>query len=313
MSQAVTHDISPKMARDVSSRAAVQAADLPGFRALILFATIASVMLTWPLWSLRAQPPLLPAIGLPPISLGLPLIVACLAALRAPRAGAIVVTALLAYGMATDQTRMQPEFFSLPILLWGSLPSDGARLVARAHLISLWFFAGLHKALSPAFLSDMGPYLFRSLRVPPPEQVIALASMAVIVMELGTAMLAILPQTRKIAAWTAFLLHVGTVIVFAAQETPWNTAVWPWNLVLATGGFALIAPWRTGLAASIHSARRGRRRSRCSSCSRPPRRTWGCSTPTRPITSTQRRQRKGPFIAPWHARKGRTSAPPGRC
>ena len=93
-----------------------------------------------------------------PISLELTLapvlIAACLLALVAPRPGSMVITLVFAYGMATDQTRMQPEFFSLPLLLWGSLPSASARLVGRASLFSLWFFAGLHKMLSPDYLHD---------------------------------------------------------------------------------------------------------------------------------------------------------------
>lgn len=74
------------------------------------------------------QPPLLPIVSLPQLSLGPALVVSTLACLWRPNRGALLVSAVLAYGMATDQTRMQPEFFSLPLLLWGTKTLPGALL-----------------------------------------------------------------------------------------------------------------------------------------------------------------------------------------
>jgi hypothetical protein len=152
------HDISPEFRRDESRPRLIGAtADLSEFRAVVMGAIVASVWITWPMWRPRDYPIVHPVADLPQLALGPILIVACLLALAMPRLGSTVVTLVFAYGMATDQTRMQLEFFSLPLLLWGSLPSAGARLVGRVSLISLWFFAGLHKLLSPDFLHDAGP------------------------------------------------------------------------------------------------------------------------------------------------------------
>jgi hypothetical protein len=183
--------------------------------------------------------------------LGPLLIAACLLALVSPRAGSTVVTVLIAYGMVTDQTRMQPEFFSLPLLLWGSLASAGARLVARVSLISLWFFAGLHKVLSPDFMDDAGPRLVSVVRFALPDEMVQFAVAGIPALEIGTAALAVLPATRKMAAWTALALHAGILFTFSPLAEPRNVAVWPWNVALACSGFALIAPWRTAPLASL--------------------------------------------------------------
>jgi len=172
-------------------------------------------------------------------------------ALVAPRAGSVAVTMLLAYGMATDQTRMQPEFYSLPLLLWGTLPSAGARLIARASLISLWFFAGLHKLLSPEYLNDAGPRLARGLLIPLPDNAVQIAVVGIAALEIGTAVLAVLPATRFIAAWSALVLHAGILVAFSPLAETRNAAVWPWNIALACSGFALIAPWQRPPWASL--------------------------------------------------------------
>lgn len=221
------------------------------FRVVVVLALVGTVIATWPLWNARNLPPMLPALPLPPLSLGLPLIVASACALIRPRAGIAAVTIIMAYGMATDQTRMQPEFFSLPILLWGTLPSPSARLLARAHLIALWFFAGFHKLLSADYLTDAGPRLVASLPAPIPERTLAFAAAGIAFFEIATAGFAVFERTRRLATWTAFLLHAGILFAFSPLTEGRNIAVWPWNVALALSGFALIAPWRGDLLSDI--------------------------------------------------------------
>jgi hypothetical protein len=228
--------------------------NLGWYRVVVVAALIASVWITWPLWNPRAQPPPLPVLELPQVPLAWPIVVASLAALVTPRAGAIVATGLIACGMASDQTRMQPEFFSLPLLLWGTLPFEGARLVARAHLISLWFFAGFHKLMSPEYFADGGPRLLRGLPLALPEDIIPLAVFSFAVLETGTALLAVAPSTRRLAAWSALALHAGILVAFFPLADTRNAAVWPWNVALAVSGFALIAPWRTGVRAALRGS-----------------------------------------------------------
>jgi hypothetical protein len=237
-----------------AGRSGGELTDLSWFRLLISAALIASVAITWPLWNIRVSPALLPAFDLPRVSLGAPLIVAALAALIRPVPGTVLVSILVVYGMAIDQTRMQPEFFSLPILLWGSFPSLSARLIARAHLLALWFYAGLHKILSPDFLSDLGPRMALSLPVIVPHHLLTLGAASFALAEIGTALLAIWPGTRWIVAWIALALHGGILVSLAASGEWRNVAVWPWNVALAFSGFALIAPWKECLPVTIRSA-----------------------------------------------------------
>jgi uncharacterized membrane protein len=258
------HDVSQEPATGVrSSGHAKTTPDLPWFRAVVVAAIVASILITWPLWSPRDRPVVLPAVDLPQVALGPALIAASLISLLVLRGGALAVTLLVAYGMATDQTRMQPEFFSLPLLLWGSQPNPSARLIARAHLISLWFFAGLHKFLSPSYFHDAGPRMVRGLLIPVPEHAVQLAVIGIAALEISTALLALIPATRVIAAWSALALHAGIFLTLIPSHlgspSPWaeqrNIAVWPWNIALACGGFALIAPWRRAPLAALIASR----------------------------------------------------------
>jgi hypothetical protein len=254
MVRQTVHNISPEINRedDVPWRIGVTA-DLLWFRVVVVAATVVSIWITWPMWGPRDYPIVLPALALPQVNLGPILIAACLLALLAPRLGAILVTVLFAYGMATDQTRMQPEFFSLPLLLWGCLPSAGARMIGRASLITLWLFAGFHKLLSPDFLHDAGPRLVMALPFPLTPELVQLVVVGIAALEMGTAALSIMPTTRRMAAWSALVLHAGILFAFSPFAESRNIAVWPWNIALACSGFALIAPWKTAPVASLRA------------------------------------------------------------
>ncbi len=65
--------------------------------------------------------------------------------------GIVLHSVTLFYAIITDLTRIQHECFSPVILLWANAASDNAKTIARAHLAAMWFFAGFHKLLAPAF------------------------------------------------------------------------------------------------------------------------------------------------------------------
>ena len=248
------HYISPEMdEKGDDPRQATVVADLFWFRVIVLSAIIASIWITWPMWGPRDYPIMLPVAPLPQVSLGQILIAACLLALIAPRLGSVIITTLIAYAMASDQTRMQPEFFSLPLLLWGSLPSAGSRLIGRVSLIALWFFAGFHKLLSPDFLDDAGPRLVMALPIPLTSELLQFAVAGIAALEMGTAALSMMPSTRRMAAWSALILHAGILFAFSPFAASRNVAVWPWNVALACSGFALIVPWKTAPLASLRA------------------------------------------------------------
>ena len=136
------------------SLAAIGGVRLLSFRTLVLACQVATLWITWPLWQVRDSPPMLPALSLPAFDLGWPLICSLLLVLVAPLPGMTIQTILLLYAVLIDQTRLQPEVVSLLFLLWGTMPNPTAKGFARAHLLTLWLFAGFHKLLSPAFMND---------------------------------------------------------------------------------------------------------------------------------------------------------------
>lgn len=228
--------------------------ELTWYRAVVVMALVATVAITWPLWEVRPLPPLLPAFPMPAVSLGLPLIVAAIGTLIAPVPGAAIVTILTLAGMAADQTRMQPEFIAFPILLWGTTFLPGARLVARAYLIGLWFYSGLHKLLSQPYLQETGGRLVPDLPLPDWGTVTPALVIAIALWEMATAICAVVPAWRRYAAWSALVLHLGIVVALSVRSEQPNVAVWPWNLALAASGFALIAPWTETVIASATAA-----------------------------------------------------------
>jgi hypothetical protein len=221
------------------------------FRWLVVACQIATVVVTWPLWQDRDRPPLLPLLSLPSIDLGLPLIAASLAVLFAPVVGMAAVTVLTIYAVLVDQTRLQPEVVSLLFLMWGTQGTPIALGFARAHLISLWFFSGFNKLLSPAFFDDMAPFLLSAF-VPEPSAGMGRAFGFVLALtELGLGVLAIAPRTRRLAAAVALVLHLGILLTLSPLGHDRNSAIWPWNVALAFAGFAFIAPWQESALASL--------------------------------------------------------------
>ena len=113
-------------------------------------------------WGPRANdfPPVLPlwegSPALPQIDLYWPLLLTLALVPIIARFGLILHSITLFYAIITDLTRIQPECFSPVILLWATLPSDNAKTIARAHLAAMWFFAGFHKLMAPAFLKHVG-------------------------------------------------------------------------------------------------------------------------------------------------------------
>jgi hypothetical protein len=225
-----------------------------GFRWLVAGCQAATLVVTWPLWRVHATPPMLPALPLPAADLGVPLLASLGLFLVAPWPGVALHTALLLYALAIDQTRIQPEVVSLALLLWGSLPAPGARLLGRTHLLALWLWAGVNKLLSPGFLHGTAQWVLLGLVPHPPPLLQANVGYLLAGAELGVGLLALVPRTRRLAAFAAAALHLGILADLSPLGHAWNQAVWPWNVALAASGLALIAPWKEGLPRSLAQA-----------------------------------------------------------
>jgi hypothetical protein len=105
----------------------------------------------------------------------------------------------------------------------------------------VWFFAGLHKLLSAAYLFETGPRMWRNTLGEMSDEQAVLLSIATAVFELSIGILAMFPAARRAVPWMAALLHGGILLSLVVQR--WNTAVWPWNIALIAAAFSLYG-WR---------------------------------------------------------------------
>lgn len=215
------------------------------FHSIVVLGAAATVILSWPLWQSRVDPPLLPLVSLPAVGTGFLLLAALTLAVARPAAGAAAYGAALAYAIATDWTRLQPAMVSFGLLMTVALPGPAGLAIARAHLVSLWLYAGLHKLVSPEFMAYRGDVsMLRGLFAQPPAWLGAIYPEMVVVAEVGLAAAAILPATRRVAAVWALLLHAAILLSLSPSGRNWNPSVWAWNVVLGLAGFFLIAPWK---------------------------------------------------------------------
>lgn len=182
---------------------------------------------------------MLPALALPELNLGVIILVSLAAVLVRPLAGLILHTIVILYSILIDQTRLQPEIVSMVILMWGSFRSPSLKLIARSHLVSLWFFAGLNKMLSTGYLNSL------SLAHPRSSSRAALLPLV----ELTLGILALIPRSRNFAAALAFTLHI-TIFASVLRGKP-NSPILFWNLALAFAGYALIFSWPRSLSSNL--------------------------------------------------------------
>lgn len=216
----------------------------------------ATIVITWPLWSVHERPPMLPALEwVPAVGVGVPLLLAVVAQLWAPRAGLAAYFAVLLYAWVCDETRMQPQFVSLGLLAVATWPSAGARLVGRAHVVLLWFYAGLYKVLSPAFVEHLAPEIVHGVWPGAPSFVSGASGYVLGCGEMALALLAVPLATRRVMGWAAFFMHVG-ILTTLAPRANLNASIWAWNFVLAASGFGLFTTWKTALVPELAAARR---------------------------------------------------------
>jgi len=222
------------------------------FRWLLVATQSATILTTWPLWNVRTSPPMLPVWDGPQVSFGVLLLASLAVILIRPRLGIILHSALLLVAMSLDQMRLQPEFISQAILLWGTLPSRAARTICRAHLIALWFFSGFHKLLCPGFYSGDAHWLVTSFFPGASPTLTAFVGFMIAVSEMTLAVVALLPATRTYAVRLACALHLGIlcILMFGLH---WDEAVWPWNLALAVAGPVMIGSWKGELKFNFSS------------------------------------------------------------
>jgi hypothetical protein len=202
-----------------------------------------TVLITWPVWQTRRYPPLLPMAGIPQLDFG-PLVLASLVlVLVVPRVGIWVHVGTMALAFVADQTRLQPELVSLALLLVATnLPRWGP-FVGRAHLITMWIWAGTHKVLSVGFMTDSAYWIYDGLPVKIPA-IRAFAGWLIAGSEAGTGLLMLIRPLRRAGVTLALILHGMILLVLSPWGQDWNESVWPWNFALGIAAFVLFWPWQ---------------------------------------------------------------------
>ncbi len=217
-------------------------------RAVVLRCTVAAsqaltILITWDLWGRRDHPPLLPVAGLPlpQASVGAVLLLTLALVFYRPGLGVALHLLVLAYAFLADQTRLQPEIISLALLLPATTRWAHGALVARAHLVSLWLWSGLHKLLSTGFMAGSALWIHEGLPFDLPA---ARRHFGWVVagLEIAVAVTVAVPRTRRAGVMLAFFLHGAILFVLSPLGNHWNEAVWPWNVALPVAAAALFWP-----------------------------------------------------------------------
>lgn len=212
-------------------------------RLVLVAAQAATILITWRVWEVREMPPLLPLLPVPQVDMVWPLVATLALAAAVPRVGVPAHAAALAWAILADQCRMQPHVISLATLLWGTAGFAGGTVVMRAALVSLWFYAGLHKLVNPAFFAVSGPWLQHAVWPSGPAALATPLAAAVAVTEIALAVGALLPRCRRAVAVVAAAFHLTTVLVLAVR-LDWDMPVWPWNIALAVVAPVVVLHWR---------------------------------------------------------------------
>ena len=228
------------MTKTDESRAADRLFSLKPIRiGLVIFAVLAqlaTVLITWPLWQSRQWPeqtPNLPVFELnqlPHFSFGILIIFSLLVVVVAPRKGVWIHLFVLVVATLFDQMRIEPQFLANWFLLWAAASELGTR-VTRWFLVSLWFWAGLHKLLSPDWHTHVSWATSQALGLKA-DSTYAAVAIVVALSELGLGLLAWFKPR-----WGAFacpFLHIGILIYLAIRK--WNASVVPWNLAMIVIG-----------------------------------------------------------------------------
>jgi hypothetical protein len=209
-------------------------------RWIVVASQAATIGITWPLWQVRLDPPLLPLWPMPALPFGGALLATLAVALVRPRLGAALHAALLLLSIVADQTREQPQVLSLALLLCVTA-STRLRAIGALHLAALWFWSGLGKLLSPRFLGEGGTWLLGG-SVAAGSATAFTAAAALGAGELALGVLALGARTRRVAAVLGALLHASILLHLVLRGA--NPAVWPWNAALAAAAPLLLG--RTG-------------------------------------------------------------------
>lgn len=214
------------------------------FLFLTVIGQVATILITWDVWQVRdagASVVNLPWFGTPPqFDFGWLLLVSLALTLISPKHfGFVSHVLVLSIAIATDQLRCQPQMVSVVVMMAACIfPS--AKKLGVWFMIAMWFWAGLHKMLSPDWFGDVTYYLL--LRPQFEWGILRLWDYHVTFAAIAAAAevaLGVLAWYRpKMAAPICFLMHVAIAAVLIVVD--WNFSVLPWNFCTAIVGAWLL-------------------------------------------------------------------------
>jgi hypothetical protein len=152
-----------------------------------------------------------------------------------------------------DQTRLQPEFVTFAFFLAAGLPGTAGLTLARVYLITLKVLRRPAHAPERRLHSQHDTWMLRTMVGDASPLARAVFPWTIVATEIGVALLALAPRTRRFAVVGAFLLHGG--ILLSLVRAGWNHTVWPWNLLCAVAGVFVILPWTRSLRDEWRAAR----------------------------------------------------------
>ena len=195
-----------------------------------------TIVMTWPLWQVRDEPPHLPVFDIPQIPFGWVLQLSLLLVLLRPRLGLRVHLLLLLGSFVFDQFRTQPQFIATAVLMLAVVENRATGL-GRWFLVSIWLWSGLHKFLSPDWWGPSSWRFVETLGLEPQHYFQAFA-LAIALLETSQGLLAIVRP--RYAAISCIVLHAGIAIFLSPWMIDWNFSVIPWNLCTAVVGAWLL-------------------------------------------------------------------------
>jgi hypothetical protein len=231
----------------------VQASDAQAIVGLAMFAIafaaqLATILITWDVWTIRTspiQPPNLPVAPLPEVGFEWIVLVSLLAALVNPPKGVLLHGVALLAALVFDQHRLEPQFFALWLLLWACVSPRGAWFT-RWFLASMWLWAGLHKFLSPEWMGVTSWSISNRLEFDPHWHLWFAVAIAAFETAVGLAAI----FTRRLAAVLCLVQHAGILLFLSPWAYDFNVSVWPWNA--ATG---IVGAWLFSTAPATLIAR----------------------------------------------------------
>ena len=195
---------------------------------------LATLLITWPLWQSRDDPPNLPLFSsLPEISFAWVIVASLIVAAVRPRPGVAIHCGVLATACIFDQYRLEPQFLGIAMLMVACMSDAGLR-VCRWYLAAMWIWAGLHKLLSPDWMGSASWWLVARAGWPPDRTYLQFA-IAVAASELVLGVLAC--WRPNWAARLCVAVHLGIVAFMSPFIADTNYSVIPWNIAVAVIGY----------------------------------------------------------------------------